>query len=481
MRAVKSRNAGSRNIKLISYIIKSGSLAEVVKANKSKSGKSTFLRRIKFSLDSREIEELIGNIDSASKRLRRLSKCAATVHDMRSASTKISKYTRFLHSIQMQADRLYAAVADNLSSCCHDEHDTKLLLNDRLEQFKTREKPTSFSLAIMSPSEAGSGSLLSHSVQIDVLEDETFGYVSGLDSERVRSNNKSDRTDHLHSRGRSVTFTSSHEEPLQNHAQVNRISNICQSLNNPQVKSKLRQLYLSQGDSLSYRLVTSSVATDSNPLSLRVDQRPEQFFTLKRVLLQSADLEASPNAKGWSRDQRMALSFKLASSLLQLCLTPWLMNAWTKEDICFMHAGSSRTSSKGPLQFEVRHPFIIAKIPERRSPDKRATKRQMLELGILLLEIWQETSLENWAASVGLTIRSSYGSRYDAARKWLSESETVSVSYWDAVDHCIECAFPALPDWQNTAFRKSVCERVVKPLCHNSSYLTDQETLDTME
>ena len=481
MRAIKSRNAGSKNRKLISYIIKSGSLVEVVKANKSKSGKSTIMGRIRFSLDSCEIEELIGDIDSATKRLRRLSKSAAMVHDMRSASTNTSKYTRFLHSIQIQADRLYSAVADNLSSCCHDEHHTKLLLNDRLEHFKTREKPISFSLAIMSPPEAGSGCLLSHSVQVDVLEDETSVYVLGPDPERVRSNNKSDSTDHLQSRGRSVTFASSHAKPLQHHTQINKISNICQLLNNPQVEGKLLQLYLSQGDSLAYRLVTKSVTTNSNPLSLRVDQHPEQFFTLKRVLLQSADLEASPNAKGWSRDQRMALSFKLASSLLQLCSTPWLMNAWTKEDICFMHVGSSRTSSNGPLQFEVRHPFITAKIPERRSPDKHATKRQMLELGILLLEIWQEISLENWAASVGLTIQSSYGSRYDAARKWLSESETVSVSYWDAVDRCIECAFPALPDWQDSTFRKSVCEWVVKPLCHNSSSLTDQETVDGMK
>ena len=51
--------------------MKFGSLAEVVKANKSKSGESTFLRRIKTSLDKREIEELVGYIESASKRLRR--------------------------------------------------------------------------------------------------------------------------------------------------------------------------------------------------------------------------------------------------------------------------------------------------------------------------------------------------------------------------------------------------------------------------
>ncbi len=269
---------------------------------------------------------------------------------------------------------------------------------------------------------------------------------------------------------------SPNEEPSPNHTQVNLVPNICQSLSNTQLKSKLQQLYLSQQDSLSYRVVSPSVTTSSNPLSLRVYQHPEQIFTLKRILLQNANLKASPNAKGWSRYQRMALSFKLASSLLQLCLTPWLMNSWTKDEICFMHLGPSHTNSDGPLHFEVRHPFIIykfTKTPERCLPDKRATKRQMLELGILLLEIWHETPLENWAASVGLSIQSSYGSRYDAARKWLSESDTLTVSYWDAVDRCIESTFPALPDWHDLNFRKSVCEGVVKPLCDNSSCLVD--------
>ncbi len=94
---------------------------------------------------------------------------------MRSASKKVSKITRFLQCYQIQADRLYWVVADSLSSCCHDEHDTKLLLNDWWEQFKARQKPISFSLAIMSPSEAGSGSLLLHGMQVDVLEDEASG------------------------------------------------------------------------------------------------------------------------------------------------------------------------------------------------------------------------------------------------------------------------------------------------------------------
>lgn len=190
MRAVKSRNAGSRNVKLISYIIKSGSLAEVAKASKSKSGTFTLLRRIQFALNSCKIEELIGDIDSASKSLRRLSKSAALVHEMRSAPTHISKFTRFLQSVQIEADRLYSAVGDSLSSCRHVEHDTKLLLNDRLEQFKTREKPSSFSLAIMSPSEGVSRVLLSHGVQVDVLEDDASGYVIRLGSERLGSSIK---------------------------------------------------------------------------------------------------------------------------------------------------------------------------------------------------------------------------------------------------------------------------------------------------
>ena len=157
---------------LTHFIIKSGSLTGALEANKSKNGKSTILRRIKLSLDKGEIEGLVGDIESASKRLRRLNKCATLAHDMRSASTKVSKFTKFLLSIRTQADRLYGVVADSLSSCCHDEHETKLLLNGRLEQFITTQKPISFSLAIISPSEAGSGYRLSHSMQVDVLEDE---------------------------------------------------------------------------------------------------------------------------------------------------------------------------------------------------------------------------------------------------------------------------------------------------------------------
>ena len=145
---------------------------------------------MRFSLDEREIAQLSKEVDGASKRLRRLSKSAAIVHEVRSAPTNISKFTRLLQSVQIEADRLYSAVGDSLSSCCHVEHDTKLLLNDRLEQFKTRERPISFTLAIMSPSEGVSRILLSHGVQVDVLEDDASGYVLRLDSERFGSSNK---------------------------------------------------------------------------------------------------------------------------------------------------------------------------------------------------------------------------------------------------------------------------------------------------
>ena len=191
VRAVKLRNAGSRNRKLAAYTIKTGSLAEIVKANKSTNRNPTFLRRMRFSLDEHEIEQLSKEIDRASKRLRRLSKSAVIVLELRSASIKSLKFTSFLQSVQIQADRLYSAVGGSLSSCCHVEHDTKLLLSDRLEQFKNRERPIYFSLAIMSPSEGASRILLSHGVQVNVLEDDASGYVLRLDSERLGSSYKS--------------------------------------------------------------------------------------------------------------------------------------------------------------------------------------------------------------------------------------------------------------------------------------------------
>jgi hypothetical protein len=94
----------------------------------------------------------------------------------------------------------------------------------------------------------------------------------------------------------------------------------------------------------------------------------------------------------------------------------------------------------------------------------------MLELGILLLELWHAQTIELFAADNGLKLTKSFGSRYEVAQKWIAHSEDegdMMPFYLEAATRCIECTFTtstAKPDWNDFTFQKSVCQYVLKPL-----------------
>ena len=126
------------------------------------------------------------------------------------------------------------------------------------------------------------------------------------------------------------------------------------------------------------------------------------------------------------------------------------------------------------LAFKSDRPFIhsfsdtAAACPTRNGP-----KHQLLDLGIVLLEIRHKKVFESWAASHDFSLDGSYGSRYDAAFTWLRDSiDELEPSYFDAAARCIECTFQtrtAIPSWEDLEFRKSVYELVIKPLWSNCS------------
>ena len=172
----------------------------------------------------------------------------------------------------------------------------------------------------------------------------------------------------------------------------------------------------------------------------------------------------------------MKLSFSLASSLLQLCSTPWLSEPWTKRAIYFWRLRPTSHASDMSLTFEPDRPFIVHSFPEfpvACQTHKTNARHQLLSLGILLLEIGVERSFESWTSSHGYTLDGADGSQYYAASKWLQDSQSELVpSYYDAIARCIECTFQTgrpIPDWEDSDFRKSICELVIKPLWSNCS------------
>ncbi len=250
---------------------------------------------------------------------------------------------------------------------------------------------------------------------------------------------------------------------------MTEVENLCLSLNRARQDSKILKISLSQhGGLCSCHMLPKpggGVPSDNSTYGM---------ITLEQVLLRASSNRHS--RVGWNLIQRMKLSFSLASSLLQLYSTPWLSEPWTKRTICFWNLRPSPHANDVLLTFEPDRPFIVHRFSEASaaSPKYKAEPRhQLLDLGIVLLEIRHERSFESWASSHDLNLDSSFGSRFTAASTWLRDSAgEMEPSYFDAASRCIEFTFqtkPAILNWEDFDFRKAVCELVLKPLWSNCS------------
>ncbi|KAL2810944.1 hypothetical protein BJX63DRAFT_422671 [Aspergillus granulosus] len=141
----------------------------------------------------------------------------------------------------------------------------------------------------------------------------------------------------------------------------------------------------------------------------------------------------------WTLNQRISLSFNIASSNLQLYSTHWLAEPLTSKSIHLQETTMTNT-------------------------DFPSAKRSLLDLGVL----WHFRTLELYAAKLQVGVDESFGARYDIARKWLDVSAYFMLSFYlGVVTRCIECTFVTsgcVPHWDDMVFRKSVCEYVLIPL-----------------
>ena len=172
----------------------------------------------------------------------------------------------------------------------------------------------------------------------------------------------------------------------------------------------------------------------------------------------------------------MVLSFNVASSIVQLNSTPWLHLPLTSRSIYFGRSDklAARTAAgKAQKSDHMPQPFIVHNFTTGCAGSSKSicAKRSLIELGIVLLELWHIRTVESYASEAELKLDNSLGSRYEVARAWLdSSTDDILLFYFDLVTRCVECTFATngpMPDWKDVAFRKSVCEYVLKPLWDN--------------
>ena len=369
-------------------------------------------------------------------------------------SSNTRKMATFLSLVQRNADRLYVAVARSWTAGCHEEHNTKLYLDPRSTHFQgtgSRFKPRQplfFNISLSTDAQIVAALDAYHTIVVEVLDDDDAADSKTSPSHGISSNLPK-------------TAGALPSKPM-------IVSDLCQAISQARQRRNSLKFFLSLQSCLCcHDAQELSVGTSPWPFS----SGPSDAVSLGEVLAKAAE---DPDILAeWRRLQRATLSFKLVSSVLQLCSTPWLAGTWNKATV-FFHKRMEST----PLWFDQDRPFISHRFRTTGNPCKNETwtaKRTLPELGIMLIEIECKLSFEEFANRRSLYFTDSYGSRLDVADIWFNETfEDMTPWYSDAVKRCLECSFAttsAAHTWDDAEFRKAVCEYVVKPLGKNAREL----------
>ena len=176
---------------------------------------------------------------------------------------------------------------------------------------------------------------------------------------------------------------------------------------------------------------------------------------------------------------KFSFGLSVASSLLQLNLTPWICKCWTKDDIILRQ---ERNADSG---YDIAHPLIRGRFEGmttcQRSDDNPDVA--LLELGILLVEVWTGKTLESWVESTGRVTSdlSNLALRRGLLYKRCCEvNKKAPPSYCQVVQ---TCCFPfgfgeVNRSWDDMQFKALYYTNIVEPLSKDLEQLRQmQETL----
>lgn len=207
-------------------------------------------------------------------------------------------------------------------------------------------------------------------------------------------------------------------------------------------------------------------ASQSTTASVGLDENHDTI-ELNQFLLQQPNL---------SPVDKFSFGLSIASSLLQLNLTPWICKCWTKEDIVLRR---ERSADSG---YDMAHPLIRGRFEEsttcQRSDDN--PEIALLELGILLMELWTERTIESWVEDAGRANSdlSNLALRRGLLYEWWSElRKKAPPNYCQVVQICF---FPGefgdvSKSWDDVQFKALYYTNIVEPLSKDLEQLLQMQ------
>ncbi|KAL2816014.1 hypothetical protein BDW59DRAFT_12256 [Aspergillus cavernicola] len=423
-------------------------LADLVKTYPSNGGRYQLPKKIRFPMKRDALDRHIRELEQASTALGRIRENMISLSvqvTQQPSSRQLATFTSALNTVRSHAKRLYSAISAAYPTHCHPRHEARLFLQSRsslieMERSNKRRKELVFTV-LLSPAMSVSSPTPSYKAGIKVIED--------LNNSRQQGPGSQPR----------VTFKP--PTPLtQLDPPRTAMDDLCHSIIRARDAGLSLELHLSEGKCLTYCHLQNS----GTNLSAHIVESLDRFISLKQLI------EDKSNAP-WFRNQMMALSLTITSSLMQLVSTPWLRVPITSSSVRFSRAAIETTSGNVSA---IPEPFVeegFTQHSEQSQKHKECSVREyMLELGILLLEIEHWRTLDDFKQELN-SGQSPPEIRYNLARRWVEASVYhILPFHLEAITRCVECTFAtngATPNWDDPVFRKSVTEYVLKPLQEN--------------
>ena len=179
-----------------------------------------------------------------------------------------------------------------------------------------------------------------------------------------------------------------------------------------------------------------------------------------------------------ARQSRFGMAVHIASALLQIQMSPWLSNRWSKHELYFLADAHSVWSD----HLYISETFVSnMTVPSGSLPKKPSNSLPIFEddsraclftVGVIILELIFGCNIEACKFRhlyFGSNNQPNDQTDISTARRWAQQVlGECGVEIADVVRRCLDCSFGPKPSFKDQRFREAVYEGVIRPLAEYS-------------
>lgn len=434
-------------------------LRALIEANPSVNGRFDFRKRLSFTIERSSLKALLE--DLCEDRLSLGLICNGLKAHQESPAREISRgavnLARRLDQARKRAIPLYAALSSGESTCkCPVQHSVMNQLQSRAAKSDSGNG-TAFSLVLrLSGDNLQPAWVTAFLVDLgeEKLEPERHGSTSLVATAQKRSGV---RFDHPADYNTNSWRQAPKEKVMRNMCDLAREA-------------------LENRGPLQLRICVNTLTM--RMASLAVGMTPfDKILTV--ATMEDALAQGSQPASGcrWlTPKSQTLLAVDIASTVLQLQRTGWLRAPWSSQTIqLVVGERAGKEAAAVFISKDLIGTGHVGGIDDFPDLDPRVV---ILELSILLLELWHCTSIETWATSLGAEaqLESSYpDSRFSAVKRWLDATyRRLTGAYLEAIENCLVIYSGRPQSWDNEKFAQRYCQNIIMPLLQSAKAWPDE-------